>query len=366
MPIDSTTSSRIEILRFPLMIGVVLVHNYDTAIPLAQGSLGVTHTSDWVDFIMLFVSEGVARVAVPLFFAVSGYLFFQGGWSWEKHAGKLKRRIYTLLIPFVFWNLLTLAIFAVVQSIPQTKVFFAGTVWPPVRSFSFMDYLNALSGLTVTFPIAFQFWFLRDLMALILLAPVIYFLLARKSALPFICALFCLWFFQLWPFLWPGVDATFFFCLGACLARPGMSLDYLDRFGPWITAVFLGLVILHSAFPNSPSYLFKTMIVFGTVSLWWLTALVIKMPALNDSLRRLSGASFFVFAAHEPLLIILRKLSYMLLRPSSGAAILSLYFLNPVCLIAFLVLTHRCLVRIAPSFAGLVSGDPGRSRRQTA
>ena len=366
MPIDTKTSSRIEILRFPFIIGVVFIHNYGTTISLAQGSLGVTHTNVWVDFITFFISRGVAQVAVPLFFAISGYLFFLGGWSWGKHVNKLKRRLHTLLIPFLFWNLLTLAIFAVVQSIPQTKTYFAGTVWAPVRSFSFFDYMNALFGITVKYPIAFQFWFIRDLMVCVLLAPVIHFLLFRKTALPFILSLFCLWFFAVWPVLWPSVDAAFFFCLGAYLAWPGKSVEYLDRFGPQMSAIFLSLLVFNAAFPDRLQYLQRAAIVFGVTSLWWLTALAIKMPALNALLKHLSGASFFVFAAHEPLLIVARKLSYKLLMPSTGATILALYFLIPLCLIAVLVLIHHCLLKIAPSFVGFISGTSGLSERQRA
>jgi surface polysaccharide O-acyltransferase-like enzyme len=358
---DDKTSSRIEILRFPLIVGVIFIHNYDTMVPLASGSIGVTHNSIWVEFVRFFISRGVAAVAVPLFFAISGYLYFLGGWSWGKHVGKLKRRLHTLFIPFLFWNLLTLAVFAIAESIPQTKIYYAGSVWPPVRSFSLLDYVNALFGITVKFPIAFQFWFIRDLMALILLSPVVHFLISRKSALPFIIALFCLWFSRVWPVLWPSVEASFFFCLGAYLSRPGKIVTFLDKFGPWISTVFLGFLVLYSAFPNRLPYLRDVVIAFGVPSLWWLTEPAVRTARLKSLLIRLSGASFFVFAAHEPLLMIVRKILYKLLLPTSGAAILALYFSIPICLIVLLVLTHRCLLKIAPSFVGFITGNSYRS-----
>jgi hypothetical protein len=75
----------------------------------------------------------------------------------------------------------------------------------------------------------------------------------------------------------------------------------------------------------------------------------------------LSGASFFVFAAHEPLLRIIRKASYKLLSPRSGAAILALYFLIPICLIMFLVVLHHYLQKAMPSFLGFITGSDYRS-----
>ena len=46
----------------------------------------------------------INRMAVPMFFVVSGYLFAKGmgedGW----YAKKLRRRITTLFVPYAFWN----------------------------------------------------------------------------------------------------------------------------------------------------------------------------------------------------------------------------------------------------------------------
>jgi len=74
----------------------------------------------------------------------------------------------------------------------------------------------------------------------------------------------------------------------------------------------------------------------------------------------LSGASFFVFAAHEPLLNTIRKIAFKMLVPASGAAILALYFLIPICLITILVLTYRGLVKATPHFAGIITGNSNR------
>jgi hypothetical protein len=58
--------------------------------------------------------------------------------------------------------------------------------------------------------------------------------------------------------------------------------------------------------------------------------------------------------------MILRKLSYNLLSPASGTAILALYFSIPICLIAFLVAVHRYLLKTAPSFTGFITGRISR------
>lgn len=364
MPDNDNISSRIETLRFPLIVGVVFIHNYVSKITLAQGSIGIAHSSAWADFVRFFVSQGIARVAVPLFFLISGYLFFLGEWSWSRYADKLRRRVNTLLIPFLFWNLAAWAIYTAGRSISQTRMYFAGGAWPPAGSSSLLSYLGALFGVNTFYPIDYQFWFIRDLIALVLLAPAIHFLLRGRIALPFLMILFGLWFVTELPVFWPRLETIFFFCLGAYLSKPGKNASYLDNFGPWISAAFLVLVALYAAFPDSPLYLRKSVIVFGVPTLWWLTGLTTRTAKLALLLTGLSGDSFFIFAAHEPLQTVARKILYEVFLPASGAAVLTLYFLIPVCIIALLVVTHRSLLKMMPGFAGLITGNTYRANRQ--
>jgi hypothetical protein len=190
--------------------------------------------------------------------------------------------------------------------------------------------------------------------------------LSRKWALAPIIALFFLWFFSAWHILWPNADACFFFVLGAYLSLPGKSVTYLDKFGPWISAAFLVLLTLESAFPDTLRHLHKFVIIFGVPSAWWISGLVAGTVTMKSLLLRLSSVSFFVFAAHVPLLTIMREVSYELFVPTSGMAILALYFLIPICLVTFLVAVHSCLVKATPSFAGFITGDSSRSNLHLA
>ena len=45
--------------------------------------------------------EKISRIAVPLFFAISGYLFFWNVTTIDEIREKIKKRANTLLIPFV-------------------------------------------------------------------------------------------------------------------------------------------------------------------------------------------------------------------------------------------------------------------------
>lgn len=75
-------SETIGVLRFPLMVCVVLIH---TILPNQKEYL-------LVDIFDSYFVESFVRIAVPLFFFISGYLFFLGTerFSLEEYREKLK------------------------------------------------------------------------------------------------------------------------------------------------------------------------------------------------------------------------------------------------------------------------------------
>lgn len=354
--LDRESSLRLNLLRFPLIIGVVFIHAYSSTVGFAGGVVGISQPNFIADFVRNFLSHGVARIAVPLFFLMSGYLFFAGfKWSIESYVAKLKSRTKTLLIPFLFWNVATLIVIAAAQTIPATKNFFSGNN-QLVTTFSVFDYFNAITGFTRS-PIAYQFWFIRDLIILVLLAPVIN-VVIRFAPLPFLgLVLFC-WVIGGWSVTAPSPEALLFFSLGAYFGLKKMSLFYLDAFGPMIAGLYLVVVIIDAITINHPlnPYLHKIGIVLGIFAALFSTKLAVQNEKLKLSIMQLSGASFFVYAVHEPLLTILRKISYKILLPESPFTILFLYFLIPTITITFAVVVYRGLTRVTPRFVGIVTG----------
>ena len=59
---------------------------------------------------VIYLCKVICPVAVPTFFFISGYLFYKGLQKWDYGIWKSKmvKRIKTLLVPFVIWNLIAL------------------------------------------------------------------------------------------------------------------------------------------------------------------------------------------------------------------------------------------------------------------
>lgn len=95
----------IEKLRFLLAALVVLLHCYNL---YDYGSGAITFDRSLYDFVRIFFTQGVCRVAVPTFFLMSGYLFFKNleYWNNQEYVKKMKSRFWTLFIPYLLWNLI--------------------------------------------------------------------------------------------------------------------------------------------------------------------------------------------------------------------------------------------------------------------
>ena len=105
---DGRGLSQFEIfrqLRFPMIVLVTFAHSYGRV----EDSFALL-ASDWntYEFLKLLVSQTLVKVAMPVFFIMSGYLFFANVDKWDIaiYKKKIMRRVNTLLIPYLIWNLL--------------------------------------------------------------------------------------------------------------------------------------------------------------------------------------------------------------------------------------------------------------------
>ena len=354
--IDEESSLRLKLLRFPPIIGVVYIHAYFTSITSNAGTIGTNDTNALTDFIRLLISQGVARIAVPLFFLISGYLFFANfRWSQQTFIKKIRTRMKTLLIPFLFWNLVVLVFYAAVQAVPPFRPYFTGST-ALISAIPFWEYFNVILGIK-GYPIAYHFWFIRDLIVMVVLAPVIAVIL-RFAALPFLVALYATWVTGTWPVYIPDNAGLLFFSAGALCAIKGQSLFAFDRFGK-LALIALIPIFFIDAFWNTAwfnIYLHRTGLIVGVIASLYATKLIVPHEKLKQMVLQLGEASFFVYAAHEPLLIAARTLAYKFVPLTTPYTMLALYLGIPAVIMTLLVFCHGLLSRIFPRFLSLVTG----------
>lgn len=358
MQTDKLQSEAIDFLRFPLIVGVVFIHN---GVPIAFGG-EITADAPLFHIVSELFSQVIASVAVPLFFFISGFLFFyRTDFSAQVYKVKLKRRVRSLLIPYLFWNIACLVFYYVVTHLPFLSTWFKGAdyTWEYVLGnlWGVMDEKGVM-----TYPIAYPFWFIRDLMVTVVLTPLLYVLLKYMKGY-FVLLLGLLWFVG-WEIPYLGIRgfsmvALFFFTAGASLSI--CRLNILEVFGRWRKLSFwiyplLALADLCSKGATYNLYIHQVGILAGIVFSFNLAAWLLQERKVKAS-AFLSAVSFFVYAIHEPwLLAQIRKVMTRVLVPESDGMWTLLYFLNVMLTIGIALALYALLKRVFPCFTRLITG----------
>lgn len=313
-PISEETSRRITSLRFLLAVLVVFIHNNFTAesiaktfeetgrtIPFCQNAFG-----QWVQ---LFISGGIARCAVPLFFLFAAFL---QGVKNDPYPVLLKKKAKSLALPYALWMAVYVLYFGVLKLVvakiaPQVLAHQDKTM----LTMTMRDWAESLigfySGTGDGNPrFAMQFWFVRDLMIFTAVSPVLIKLIRKFPVGVFFCASV----FYLSASISFDAHANysvFFYIVGLYWGIFNFALfEKIDTIG-WAETLclFAATFVLSAAVPSRLS---------GCCATLSACLLLLKFSALISNSRRtfsaadyFSGFSFFLYAIHMPVLNELLK-----------------------------------------------------------
>lgn len=170
-------SAAINQMRFPLIVMVVIMHGMGFSYYIKDNT-DVMFLSGYNNFDLYFFVKrclyNFSTIAVPVFFIISGYLFFQGHFNKESYIKKIKKRFWTLFIPYFIWNTLLFLITTFKGDIHPS---FIDAYWsnckPYYEGINYLGYKYVPAADPINFPL----WYVRDLMCLCLSSPIIYMLI---------------------------------------------------------------------------------------------------------------------------------------------------------------------------------------------
>lgn len=347
---EQLQSKVISFLRFPLCAAVVLIHvNINTKDCLAYPIYDSVH---------YLCAQIIARVAVPLFFMFSGFLFFYklDKFTTSTYRNKLVKRIGTLLIPYIFWNLVLILYYLLGRFLGLGSQFGIG--------FNFIDYLSLFwnfevhpinGGGIASFPISIQFWYIRDLMVSVLLSPIIYWL-TKKLHIYFVIALATLWITNYWPLITGlNITALFFFSLGAYFSI--FKKNFAEFSKPH--TLLLGFAYLITIVPILIAQelnfnpLRRISILLGMAFSISLSAKYISTGKWRIN-QFLSESSFFIFAYHWTALIIMDDI--VSISPNTDIMCTALYIAKTGFIVVVGLVIYYLLKKVMPRFTALITG----------
>ena len=374
-----------DLLRFPLIVAVVFIHNYPEgeglniqSVFLSGGGLSLINV---LNIISVSISHVIAYIAVPTFFLISGYLFFfhaNEKFNFKTYKGKLNRRIKSLLVPYLCWNLIALLVILALKALGVlVKGNPVGGIVDFVSDGKLIRYFwnsaqwsfdrHNIFGIPcpMTAPIDVPLWYMRNLMVACLLSFAVYLLLKRSKYAIVLVLLLFVFNFDI-PISGFSIQAIAMFSLGAYLSIHGLAL--LETIGRhrrlflFIESVmFCNLV----ATDCSVSLLHHINMSLFTIlgALLSIDLAIISGRNVNDSKAAslFCRSSFFVYALHTVLVLDLtRKGVGVLFGFNEEAKRLALYFLSPFLCIALCLLVYCFMEKYCGKALAILTG--GRAR----
>jgi hypothetical protein len=351
MEITPEISAKIKFLRLPLIIGIVTIHSSINPVGYAD------------NFFQTFIASTWGGSCVAFLFVLSGFLFFINfNLSLNCYLEKLKSRFWTLLVPYLFWNLAVLAMALIVLNIPATSSIIQGYYKGYIGDYSFANFIDCLTGYRSGYPISFHFWYVRDLMAMVILSPV-FLLVARK--IPYLgLALFAApWLLKLKlgfiQIQWLG---PLFFYLGCLIAVQKLDLTWLNRRKKLIIGIYLVIAVVLAIMQTSEIETFQhpfecSTRVVGTMAIWCASDLI--TGKLQKVCLNLSGLAFFVYAAHEPTVTVLKEVFERLSKTPNSIAVIVHYLLILTIATLVTLAAGSLLQRYTPKFFQVITGARG-------
>lgn len=307
-----------------------------------------------------FIGAGICSVAVPLFYIISGYLFFlnvpNGMVSIRT---KMQKRVRTLLVPYLIANVFTFAFYVCLNVVS----WYAPAI-DKVINFKVLDIVisdNVWSTLKLIFidpPIAFQLWFVRDLMVAVALSPVLWLIIKSCSKTPIIRFFFQLCLLSIFVLFGKNGywSAFIWFATGGFIAEAKFNVCYQNiKLGMLIsiTAIYIGMSVF-CCYLDDLKFLTRYIPLFGIPTLWYGYEFVHKYFQ-SIHIQKLVKYTFFIYLIHEPLLNIFKKIPLLVNR--SEPMMIVYYLTIPIIFYLLACKLGYVLKKCAPKIYAIYTGD---------
>ena len=338
-------SDRIRIINFIAIILVVYFHSYTTGVYFSDGT-NTLYLPGWLQVIEKGVSQVIAGCNVQIFFLLSAILLFR---SEQRYGTVLKKKIRTLLLPYLIWNTFWVAVFVALQSLPFTTVYFSGNNTPILQS-SAKEWLG-LYGIGRNFPQCYPLWFIRDLIVIILIFPVIKAVVNRFPRI-MLCIGILL---TIFPFSFYCKTALAWSLMGAAIVKMQIHMAVLDKISMTkISAAYLvGALAAYFLDIGAVRSIFTL-----TGVLFWvrISREIYVRGSIRKSFLWMSQWTFMIYVLHEMTLTSIRKVCLRLF-PTSPINLLLEYLLIPISVITGCIITGIILKKCMPGLYLFVTGE---------
>lgn len=347
-------SRKLTFFSFWLMALVVLLHSLN---------VDISRCNNILCDLEYLLSHKLSQIAVPLFFLMSGYLYFHKTEVNQKVNLQFflkanKKRTKTVLIPFILWC--TFWFFAVyfAQYLPVLKNYFS----EPLHEMSIKDQLLNL----YYYPLNYPFWFLLHLMTLFIISPLIFFLIKYMRWF-FLILIFAIFvsiknLIELNSLTILSSSPFFYFSLGSFLALFKIELNFKAKKHIAVILILIWISLNVFSLLNDKNNIdlssmlkkiFFTKDLLGCLAIWYLYDLLNQKSQWKNC--NFYKYSFFIFAFHGIPTVILTKISISLSKNDPLLLFVSYFFIGPL-VILLSIFSGMIVKKTFPNFYNILVG----------
>jgi len=296
---NENISASISFLRFPLTVMIVMYHCYCVQTPHNQPL--------YAAFIYPF-GLILGETGVPAFFFVSGFLFF---YSQRSFSQKLRTRVSTLLVPYLFWNSLILLVYVGLMLLGKPMEIADKNI----ADFHFIDFIRAFidrgkwdngNGQ----PLLCPYWYVRNLMVLSIVAPLLQMVIRGAKGIVTLSVLLAWW--MILPYNGMVAQSLLFFCMGAFFSvnriNPSKLFGTLQRIilvSVWTVLACLDWLSHFCISMEGGLFIHRLVLTLNIFILWRVAG---RASARVYTPLILEKSSFWIYTIHYPFTLIIREI----------------------------------------------------------
>lgn len=288
--------------------------------------------------------NGIGHIAVPLFYIISAYLFYYNIKSSKDIYSKIKKRVKTLFVPYILWNVLFVFVFWVILNSPFSK---------------YMNMENDLDSLYNIMKAILNsektpLWFIRNLLFYVMLSPIIY-NISRYSfiiILSILGGMFASFVFKasyFSPLYWFPI-----YMLGVLFTKRDFEMFFQKSYTSlvvWVFTILFFSFLLYLYVVYDMTYLYR----FVAPICFWVLLDYVLMRIRFDK-KKYWNYSFFIYCVHFFIINVFQKILYMMLG-NSNLSYLCIYMVTPIVVIPIcIVVAKKCENRIPKVYSILTGG----------
>ena len=320
---ERVVRNKITLISFICSILVIWIHAYNVE------TYGINASSTGIASIVWTIESfgrKITQIAVPVFFLLSGYLFFRT-FTWKKLVDKYKSRLKSIVIPYLVWCSIYYLYFVFLTNVPI------------IRNYMHSDRicLSIYNWLLSLWPKSYYtLWFLKNLILFIAITPILY--ITLKNRLHFYVGLFVVFAlivntnFKIVNGVPEGLDM---YVIGSYIAINHANLIYYRNKKVTFICIFLLIVMLATKIMVLNNI---TMVAF-LLTVWF----SLDVFKLELDMPWWLKITFFIYVFHDIVLEAMEKLFLLVFGNNPLMALFGYLFMPLFCLI--IIIFFACIIR---------------------